>query len=180
MKGIVFKKFLGLMEEEFGEEICETVIFESNAQTKGAYSSVGTYDHNELIELVSRLSTKVNMPVPVLVRTFGKYLIPAFYKLYPSFFEGNTLFEFLMSIDGTIHTEVLKLNPDAELPSIKCHYLNEDTLIVQYISKRPFGDLAEGLLLGAIDHFKENVELTQDENSKSNSNNKVFYIERLK
>ena len=56
-------------------------------------------------------------------------------------------------MDGFIHVEVRKLYPDATLPRIETERTGKDGLIVTYRSDRHLGDVAEGLIQGAIDHF---------------------------
>jgi len=55
-------------------------------------------------------------------------------------------FAFLSSLDGLIHVEVLKLYPQAELPSVPVTKMDDRELVMEYRSKRPFADVAEGLL----------------------------------
>jgi len=55
----------------------------------------------------------------------------------------------------TIHVEVRKLYPDAELPTFTCDTSTPGRLTMLYRSSRPFADLAEGLIAGCIAHFCE-------------------------
>ena len=74
MKGIVFREFISMVENEFSIETADEIITASNLKSEGAYTSVGTYPHEEMVELVSHLSAKTNITVPELLRTFGNYL----------------------------------------------------------------------------------------------------------
>jgi len=56
MKGIVFTEFLQLVEEKFGYEMVDKLLVAANLEHGGAYTAVGTYGHQELITLVSKLS----------------------------------------------------------------------------------------------------------------------------
>ena len=42
MKGIVFSEFLDLVEVKFGLEMVDKIIDQSNLESKGVYTSVGT------------------------------------------------------------------------------------------------------------------------------------------
>ena len=82
MKGIIFTEFLEMVEEKFSPEMADKIIdASSNLTTDGSYTAVGTYHHSELIELVSHLSNEVNVDVPLLVETFGKFLFDRFVVL---------------------------------------------------------------------------------------------------
>lgn len=158
MKGIVFSEFIEMLEEQFSPELADEIILSCDLKSGGAYTSVATYDHSELIQLVSKLSEKLNVPVSVLVKTYGKHLLFKFVEGYPSFFDGvKNTFDFLNSIENHVHVEVKKLYHDAELPTFKTNHINVDQFEMFYSSKRPFADLAEGLIEGAAEHFKEQI-----------------------
>ena len=48
MKGIVFTEFLDLVEERFGLEMVDAIISQSKLESKGVYTSIGTYSFSEL------------------------------------------------------------------------------------------------------------------------------------
>lgn len=159
MKGIVFTELIEMVENDLGFDIADRMITNAKVENGGAYTSVGTYDHSQLIQLVVSLSEETGIEVPELVRAFGKHLFMRFHELYPYFFEGiNSAFQFLPMVEKYIHVEVRKLYPDAELPSFECEESNS-TLKMTYTSTRPFADLAEGLILSCIDHFGKLVNV---------------------
>jgi hypothetical protein len=164
MKGVVFTEFLEMVETKFSLDVVDHIITEAALPNDGAYTAVGTYDHREMVRLVSSLSAAVRVPVPELLRTFGEYLFQRFTVNYPEFFHirANAL-EFLHGIEERIHSEVRKLYPDAELPAIRCEAPDRDHLVVEYRSARAFGDLAEGLIRGCIAHFGEPIEMRRED-----------------
>lgn len=166
MKGIVFAEFIELVEDKFGFEIADEIIEESNLPSGGAYTSVGTYDHQEMIELVTHLSKKTNIAVEDLVKTFGEHLLTKFVEGYPMFFESvDNCFDFLDTIENKVHVEVKKLYPEAELPTFDStvHSKHEMTLI--YTSKRPFSALAYGLIKGSASYYNENIDIQMKDQS---------------
>lgn len=164
MKGVVFDEFVDMVEERFSAEMADKIINASNLATGGAYTSVGTYDHRELIELVRHLSDETGIPAPGLLRTFGEYLFNRFYILYPSYLvEHDSTFDLLASLDDKIHVEVKKLYPDAELPRFTHEMAGPGKMILTYRSKRPFSDLAEGLIRGCIHYYKEPIALARED-----------------
>lgn len=164
MKGIVFTEFLDMVEEKFSIEVAEEIIEASELASGGAYTAVGTYDHSEMLQLVGQLSRISGADARTLVMTFGRHLFGRFSKVYPKFFEGvPSAYAFLGSIENHIHVEVRKLYPEAELPTFECRNGEPRRMEMVYRSKRPFGDLAEGLILGCIDHFGEDIELSRED-----------------
>lgn len=164
MKGIVFTEFLEMVEARFGADLADRIIETANLPSGGAYSSVGTYPHAEMMALVGRLAAETGTPAADLVKAFGRHLFDQFTRGYPAFFEGvTTAFSFLNSLEHHIHVEVRKLYPDAELPTFDCSAKSPDHLEMVYRSSRGLADLAEGLLLGCFDHFKEAVDMTRED-----------------
>ena len=159
MKGIVFTEFLELVENEFGLEVVQQIIDECELETAGVYTSVGTYSHKDMFKMVAKLSEIKGLPVPALLTVFGEYFFTTLKTKYPVFVEKPNLFSFLNSIDQYIHPEVLKLYPDAELPRFQAEIKNDNEMVLNYMSSRKMLDLAIGLIKGAANHFKENVDV---------------------
>ena len=161
MKGIVFTEFLELVENEFGLEVVQQIIDECELETAGVYTSVGTYSHKDMFKMVGKLSEIKGIPVPALLTVFGEYFFTTLKIKYPVFVEKTNLFSFLNSIDQYIHPEVLKLYPDAELPEFTTEIKSENEMILNYLSSRKMSDVAIGLIKGAANHFKENVDVVK-------------------
>lgn len=155
MKGVIFTEFFSLVESAFGADMLDDIIDDANLPNDGAYTAVGAYDAAELVTMVVALSKRTNTPVPDLVKTFGTYLFGRFFVLYPKFFDDVTdSFVFLSGIENIIHAEVLKLYPDAKLPKFDVQK-DGNSLVMLYHSNQRFADLAEGLIIGAGQHFND-------------------------
>lgn len=162
MKGIVFVEFLEMVESAFSPDMVDEIIEESSLDSGGAYTAVGTYDHGEMVALVTALSKHSGIPAPELIRTFGEYLFGRFHALYPHFFEGiHSCMDFLARIEDVIHVEVLKLYPSAQLPKFDITRPTPDHLIMVYRSDRHLGDLAEGLIRECIRFYGEEILLVR-------------------
>lgn len=161
MKGIVFSEFIEMVEDTFSYEVADHIVETADLPSGGVYTSLGTYDHTELLTLVTNLSQETGMAIPDLVKAFGKHLFGRFTVGYPQFFTDNLdAFNFLKNLEDYIHVEVLKLYPDAQLPTFEyVESPNGDCLEMIYKSSRPFATFAEGLLEGCIDHFQESIDL---------------------
>ncbi len=163
MKGIIFTEFLVMVEKKFGLDTVDDIIEKSEVPNQGAYTSVGTYSHNEMNALVKALSEKTGIPNSDLLIVFGEYLFQVLAVSYPQFIsKTNSVLEFLASIETYIHIEVKKLYPDAELPSFDSKKNEDGSLELIYTSERHYGDLAEGLIIGAIAHYGEGKLLKRE------------------
>jgi hypothetical protein len=164
MKGIVFSEFNDMVEERFSPEILDRIIDKADLSSGGAYTTVGTYDHGELVSLVSCLSEETGIEPAELVKTFGMHLAGRFTILYPAFFEGvSGTLEFLETIETHVHVEVCKLYPDAELPVFETYRDDLGQLQMTYRSFRPFADLAEGLIRGCAEYFREQLTISRED-----------------
>jgi hypothetical protein len=179
MKGIVFSEFLEMVESEFSPEVADEIIVAAKLPSGGMYTSVGTYDHGEMIALVAQLSEKTGTPSADLVQTFGAHLFGRFVELYPTFFEGvRGTFDFLSQIEEHVHAEVRKLYPDAELPTFETSRPDPGTLEMIYRSRRPFADLALGLIRGCAGHYDEDLAIEQLDLSEDGRTHVRFTLRR--
>ena len=164
MKGIIFTEFLEMVEEEFSPEMADQIIISSDLNSEGAYTALGNYSHEELLQLVSHLSEQASLPVNDLVKAFGRRLIDRFANSHLEFFtQADSAFSFLENVDKNVHIEVKKLYPEADPPSFEYNQPESGSLIMMYRSKRPFSDLAEGLIAGVIDYFGENISVKRQD-----------------
>lgn len=179
MKGIVFTEFAEMIHTMFGEDMYDDLIDATDPDSSGAYTSVGTYSHEELVNMVVELSNRTNIEIPKLIYTFGRHLGNTFATKFTSFFDqaGDTL-SFLESIDNHIHVEVKKLYPDAELPEFTFTYASEQNPSNQlhYVSRRGFADLAHGLIDQAAEHYQEEFDISRKDWDEGEFHHCLFNI----
>ncbi|HAZ94610.1 MAG TPA: guanylate cyclase [Porticoccaceae bacterium] len=158
MKGMLFTALLELIEAEFGSDVLDDVLDDVKPASGGIYTSVGTYDHTELVAMLVSLSKQTNVSLTNLTKTFGMYHFAEFTAAYPYLFEGlNSSFELLEKIDWFIHAEVRKLYPGATPPKFECTRLSSTSIELIYKSPRCLGDVAEGLIYGCASHYGEKI-----------------------
>ncbi|MEM9544580.1 MAG: heme NO-binding domain-containing protein [Bacteroidota bacterium] len=179
MKGIVFTEFIDMVESKFGYETVDHIIEASDLESNGIYTSVGTYPHSEIVQLLLNLSDRTKMDAQVLLKAFGEYLFDTFLKSYPQFFTAKeNAFEFLKSIDSHIHVEVLKLYPDATLPKFETTEDDNGSLIMTYTSERKMSALAEGLIEKSIEYYGH-PHSVEKKNKKEDGSEVEFIIKRV-
>ena len=160
MKGIVFNLLETLVSGSYGEETWEDLI--ESAGVGGAYTSLGSYPDEDLFALVGAASTALGQEPSEIVRWFGQGAMPLFAERYPALFaEHSHTRSFVLTLNDIIHPEVRKLYPGAIVPEFDYVSSEPGHLTMDYHSPRKLCALAEGLLLGAGDHFGETVEIEQ-------------------
>lgn len=156
MRGLIFTEFIALVEEKFGLAMSDGILSQPGLSDGGAYTSVGSYDHREMLTLVTGLADRTGLPVDELCRIFGEWLFPKLARGFDfSVKPHRDAFSFLQSLDGVIHVEVRKLYPDANLPRVPVVRCDARELVMEYRSERPFADVAEGLIRGCLAWFGE-------------------------
>jgi hypothetical protein len=177
MKGVVFTELFEMVEEAFGADMLDDVLDDCNLESGGAYTTVGTYDHRELLQIVSALSKHANIPIKDLVHKYGHHLFFRFHQMMPAFFEGpKSAFDFLQTVHGTIHVEVKKLYPDAALPDFETQQINDNCLVMIYKSHCPFADFAEGLIHGCVDFYKESITIQSEDKNSPGEYSRIFTL----
>ncbi|WP_394972407.1 heme NO-binding domain-containing protein [uncultured Croceitalea sp.] len=160
MKGIVFTEFLEMVESSFGLEVVDQIIESSQLPSEGIYTSVGTYDFNEMVSLITKLSDTVKINANDLIYTFGLYLFKSLGKAHPEVIESyNSPIGLLYSIEDHIHVHVQKLYPDAELPTFKILEKTDTSISMVYSSSRGLYRLAHGLIEKCFQHFNSNATI---------------------
>lgn len=162
MKGFVFTCFLDLVEDNFGYEIVDEIILTSNLSTGGVYTSIGTYPHYEIFELVGQLSSVTQIPIRTLLKLYGQHFFKVSETQYGYLLSSFTnTFQLLESIPHYMHIEVKKIYPDAELPQITTKRVADNVLEMIYSSEQKMFDFAEGLIDSCLKFYGEEGSIEQ-------------------
>ena len=154
MKGIVFTEFLDLVEDKFGLEMVDHIITKSDLESQGIYTSIGTYSFSEMLQLLTHLSTKTNLPIDKLLLVYGEHFFGVIEKSYPGLLATyRDPIDMISSIENHIHVEVRKIYPDAELPTFTVIEKTENKLIMDYTSSRAMHHFGLGLMNKTFAHF---------------------------
>jgi hypothetical protein len=160
MKGIVFNLLGDLVRRDFGDDAWDDLL--DAARASGAYTSLGSYEDEELHRLVGAASESLGRSPEDVLRWYGRGAMPMLAKAYPHFFEApGATRPFLMTLNHIIHPEVRKLYPGAQVPEFGFPDAAPGRLRMEYRSARRLCALAEGFILGAADYFGETVAVAQ-------------------
>lgn len=160
MKGIVFTEFMEMVESIYGLETVDSLLENCDLPSGGAYTSVGTYDFNEMVSLLSQLSQEKGVSLQDLLYSFGHHLFVGLVNAHPDVVSSyRTPLGLLNSIEDHIHIHVKKLYPDAELPQFKVLSKTDNSLELIYSSSRGLYALAHGLIVKTFEHFEKSVQV---------------------
>ncbi|MAD97247.1 MAG: hypothetical protein CMB99_07980 [Flavobacteriaceae bacterium] len=160
MKGIVFTEFLELVEDKFGLEMVDQIIAQSELESGGIYTAVGTYSFSEILQLLTNLSKNTGINPDQLLLVYGEHFFQAIENNYMGLLETfNNPIDMLASIENHIHVEVRKIYPDAELPTFIVEEKSDDHLIMIYKSSRAMHHFGLGLMNKTFEHFGSKGEI---------------------
>ena len=177
MKGMLFTELIDFIERHTDIATTEQIIDEARIDRLGAYTAVGNYPHEEMLEIVGSASSILKSRPQELMRQFGKELFPKLYESHPQFFEEGVKDAplFLNRIQEHIHDEVVKLYPESSPPKVLVSE-DEARLVVNYESHRPFALVALGLIEGCYEYFDQPVDVQFDGDLGVTSTNAQFSI----
>ena len=160
MKGIVFTEFLDLVEERFGLEMVDAIISQSKLESKGVYTSIGTYSFSELLQLLQNLKIQTGISIDNLLLIYGEHFFSVIETNYKDLLSSyNDPIEMLASIENHIHIEVRKIYNDAELPTFIIKEKTKKTLILIYKSSRSMHHFGLGLMNKTFEHFNSKATI---------------------
>lgn len=159
MKGTVFVELLKMAEEAFGEDVVDDVLDKADLEND-AFTTVGNYPCSELMKIVAAFSDHSGLSEEVLQRKFGHWMLEHFSTNFPEFFGDKPgVFSMLEAIDGEIHVEVRKLDPQAQLPRFETQRHSDTHLEMVYSSPRPLAAFCHGLIEACTEKFNEPAEI---------------------
>lgn len=160
MKGIIFTEFLDLVEKKFGLVMVDKIINQSQLDSNGAYTSVGTYEFSEMLQLISNLSENTDISVDDLLMVYSEHLFAALLKTHPNLVSHyKTPMDLVASIESHIHVEVKKIYPDAQLPTFDLEERTDNKMVMIYKSNRALYMLGKGLMLETFKLFNVPVNV---------------------
>jgi hypothetical protein len=163
MKGIIFTEFLELVEAKFGIGMVDQIIAQSNLESKGIYTSVGTYSFSEMLSLVTNLSNNSGISIDDLFLVYGEHLFAVLKTSYPGLIESyKDPIEMLSSIEDHIHVEVRKIYPKAELPTFTVEDRTENSIVLLYKSSRAMYSFGLGLMNKTFENFGTTAEIIME------------------
>lgn len=179
MKGLIFREFLDLVEDKFGLEMVDRIITQSDLQSNGVYTSVGTYDFSEMLQLVTHLSENTDISVDDLLLVYSEHLFVVLVKTHPNLIEHyKNPMDLLASIENHIHVEVQKIYPEAQLPRFDIEERTENSMVMVYKSDRALYMLGKGLMLETFKLFNVPVQI-ELEKLNSKGTEVRFFVKKI-
>jgi len=174
MKGAIFKLFEDFVTTAHGPDAFDDLLDSTEMQTVGPIVGPGTYPAEDLLALVGSAVTAYEQPVDDLLRAFGRHAFPALVQSVSELTVGmDDPHTFLMSLESVIHTEVRKLDHEANPARFAATEVASDELLLGYESGFGLFALVEGFLDGLGDWYDAPLH---HERVSTDGTNAVFRI----
>jgi len=171
MYGIINKSIEELVIEKFGENKWNEVKKVSEIDID-FFISNEPYDDAITYDLAIGISKVMNISLDAVLFTFGDWwILDTTKKKYGGLLKsgGASLKEFLVNLPQ-FHNHIMLMYPKLTPPEFKVSDINENNIVVHYLSKRPgLQEFVRGLFSGLGKLYKTNVtiELLQSRNEGS-------------
>lgn len=155
MKGAIFRLLEDFVDTTFGPDAFDELVESTELETVEPFVGPGNYPPGDLLALVAAAVAAHDTTLEQFLRAFGRHAFPSLARSVPTLMEGlDTPRAFLGGLESMIHTEVRKLDPEADPARFTVTDVDEGSILLHYRS--PFGlfPLVEGFLDGIGDWYE--------------------------
>lgn len=160
MKGTVVSTWIKTCRKLYTDDTVNQALENASIPTNKTFSPLEDVEDNKVNQIMSFIANKQNLNSFELWKTIGRDNIKTFSADYPAFFQHDNLYQFLSSMNN-VHSIVMKRIPGAKPPVLDLVPVSSKEAIFTYQSKRGMFGYFTGLLEGAADFFKEDIEIEQ-------------------
>ena len=162
MKGVIAVCLADLIKEKFGKDKWEEAL-EHAGLPKATFFMPSTNIEDEVIlKVIDSVCHVLNITLEEAADAFGEYWVntyaPKVYKVY--YRSKDSAREFLLNMDK-VHKTVTETIPDAHPPRFEYQTIDNNTLIMKYISSRELIVFLIGLIKGVGKYYNEELTITQ-------------------
>ena len=160
MKGSIVKCLSDLVKDNFGEHKWKEIVLQSGENPQAAIFATSDFDDKTVFKLIENTCKVLNLTKQQACDAFGDYWVntyaPKIYGMYYTKFESAK--QFIMGMDKT-HETVTKSMLNARPPRFTFEEVDENTIIVNYISTRNMIDFYIGLVKGISKYFNTPITI---------------------
>ncbi|MFC5624354.1 heme NO-binding domain-containing protein [Algoriphagus winogradskyi] len=178
MYGLVNKSIQELITTNFGEEKWDIIKLNSGIEID-YFISTEPYDDSITFKLAQAASEELNVSVDEILFVFGEWwILKTGNEKYGGLMKagGNNLKEFLINLP-LFHDRIMLLYPKLTPPEFEIAEIEENSLVLYYISKRDgLVGFMKGLLSGLGKLFETPVEIDHINSKENGHDNEVFKV----
>ena len=160
MKGFIVKCLSDLVKSYYGEHKWKEILLQAGENPQKAIFATSDIDDKTVFNLIENTSKVLNLTKEETCDAFGDYWVntyaPQMYGMYYSKFQNAK--QFITGMDK-VHETVTKSMVNARPPRFTFEEVDENTIIVTYISTRNMIDFYIGLAKGVGKYFNTPIDI---------------------
>ena len=160
MKGSIVKCLSDLVKTNFGEQKWKEIMLQSGENPQMAIFATSDFDDKRVFKLIENTCKILNITEQQACDAFGDYWVniyaPKVYGIYYTKF--NNAKQFIMGMDK-VHETVTKNMLNARPPRFTFEEVDENTIIVNYLSTRKMINFYTGLVKGIGKYFNTPIDI---------------------
>ncbi|WP_425059334.1 hypothetical protein SCACP_40180 [Sporomusa carbonis] len=164
MKGTVVGTWINTARKIWGEPLTAEAMEHVGWQADKMFLPTEEIEDAKPKAFAAYLAEKTGKSQDEIWLAIGKDNIQTFSQAYPAFFRQESLYSFLRSMYD-VHVVMVKRIPGAKPPELLIEPVSQYGAILSYRSQRGMFGYMKGLLAGAADYFKENIQTEVIESS---------------
>lgn len=167
MKGSIPLSLQKMVQEKFGDAHWNNILVKTGLPENHTFYVHHDVDDEIIKKALENTLSELNISMVEAAEAFGDYWVNTFApNAYFAFFTSSkSAKEFLMGMDK-VHERITSNIENAAPPQFKYEDVDENTLIMTYISKRGLEELWIGLIKGTAKYFNEKVAIERLEKNK--------------
>lgn len=179
MYGLVNRAIQQMVTTQHGEEVWKRIKEKADLEDLDFFSTFQAYPDDVTHRLVAAASEELDLSGEQIMHAFGEYWITytaseGYEQLLES--TGETLPEFLNNLDN-LHARAGLSFPKLQPPSFRCEHEGEQTMGLEYRSKRQgFAPMVIGLLHGLGKRFGTSVTVEQTASRDRGDSQDLFHV----
>ncbi|WP_378955764.1 heme NO-binding domain-containing protein [Pelosinus sp. sgz500959] len=174
IKGTVVATWVGTTRNIWGPELLAKAMEHAGWDKNRIIMPTEDIDDAEVKTFIAFLAKSLGKTEDEIWLIIGKDNVKTFFSVYPAFFQQENLYSFFRSMYD-VHVVVVKRIPGANPPELLIEPISEYEAVLSYRSKRGMFGYFKGLLAGAAEHFKENIQTETIETSAEHMKIKIKF-----
>lgn len=167
MKGIIVNCLNELVRTKFGQDKWDAILQESGVDKFNIFFATDDVDDDLIFKMIDKASKVLNLPAPELFDHFGEYWSCEFApKIYHIYYSGVSSAKALLLKMDQIHQLTTETIKNAHPPRFTYEWIDEQTLIMSYLSNRHLIDLMISLVKGVGKYYHTDLKVTKISSDK--------------
>lgn len=158
MKGTVVSSWIESCRELFGESVVNQTLHSYKFPSDYIFSPLEDIEDKTATGLIDDIGKEVGKSHKEIWGVMGEENIKTFSKNYPGFFQHESAYQFLKSMND-VHIIVMKRIRGAVPPILDMEPISSHEVLFTYRSKRGMGDYLNGLIKGVSNYFNEKIDV---------------------